>query len=93
MKKILLPISLIVMVSGCASNPSALSDEAKSDEEEGEKICRLEKVLGTKIPEKYCYTKEELEHLQEVSEKTFEKEQRLRERQRIQEGLGTLNPD
>ncbi|SVD27156.1 uncharacterized protein METZ01_LOCUS380010, partial [marine metagenome] len=34
MKKILLPISLIVMVSGCVSNPSALSDEVKSDEEE-----------------------------------------------------------
>ena len=93
MKKILLPISIFIMISGCVSNPNAQNDEVQSEDEESDKICRTERVLGTKIPETFCYTKEELERIEEDSKEKFEREQRLRERQRIQEGLGTLNPD
>jgi len=83
---------IIIMISGCASNPNALNEEV-NPEEESDKICRTERILGTKIPETFCYTKEELEKIEEDSKEKFEREQRLRERQRIQEGLGTLNPD
>ena len=93
MKKLLLPISIFIMISGCVSNTNTLNNEVKSEEEEDDKICRTERILGTKIPETFCYTKEELEKIEEDSKEKFEREQRLRERQRIQEGLGTLNPD
>ena len=36
---------------------------------------------------------EELEKMEEDSKEKFEREQRLRERQRVQETLGTLRPD
>ena len=93
MKKLLLPISIFITISGCVSNPNVLNDEVKSEEEEGDKICRTERVLGTRIPETFCYTKEELEKMEEDSKEKFEREQRLRERQRVQETLGTLRPD
>tara|TARA_B100000686_G_C16645267_1_gene892427 strand:- start:71 stop:352 length:282 start_codon:yes stop_codon:yes gene_type:complete len=93
MKKLLLPISIFIMMSGCVTNTNNLNDEVKSEEEESEKICRTERVLGTRIPETFCYTKEELERMEEDSKEKFEREQRLRERQRVQETLGTLRPD
>ena len=93
MKKLLLPISIFIMMSGCVTNTNNLNDEVKSEEEEGEKICRTERVLGTRIPETFCYTKEELEKMEEDSKEKFEREQRLRERQRVQDTLGTLRPD
>ena len=92
MEKLLLSLLLIIIISGCATNSEALSDEMNSNKQEGEKICKYEKVLGTKIPVRFCYTKEELERLEEASKKMFEKEQRTGDRRQTQETLGTLNP-
>jgi hypothetical protein len=92
MKNLLFPILFLAITTGCASNPEQLSDQVQSNEEESEKICRYEKVVGTRIPERFCYTKEELERLEEASQKMLEKEQRMGERRQTQETLGNSNP-
>ena len=60
----------ILSSSSCALNQDMVSElnesESESDEE---KICRSEKVMGSKIPQTTCYTKEELERLEEKSKK------------------------
>ena len=92
MKNLFLPILFIAITSGCASSPKALPNEVQSDEEESNKICKYEKVLGTRIPERFCYTKEELDRKEEADRKAFEKAQRTGERRQTQETLGTLDP-
>ena len=50
----------IALGFGCASTSETLPSEIDVSLKEGEKICQTKKVLGTKIPEKFCYTKHEL---------------------------------
>jgi hypothetical protein len=82
-------LSLLFILSSCASNPDIASElnELESDEE---KICRSEKVMGSKIPQTTCYTKEELERLEEKSKKILEKEQRTRQQMKT---MGNRNPE
>ena len=77
---------LLFILSSCASNPEIASElnELESDEE---KICRSEKVMGSKIPQTTCYTKEELERLEEKSKKILEKEQRTRQQMKTMGGV------
>jgi hypothetical protein len=79
-------LSLLFILSSCASNPEITSElnELESDEE---KICRSEKVMGSKIPQTTCYTKEELERLEEKSKKILEKEQRTRQQMKTMGGV------
>ena len=87
MKNSLLAFFLIFFVFGCVSNNQILKDENNSEETEAEKICRSEKVMGSKIPQTTCYTKEELERLEEKSKKILEKEQRTRQQMKTMGGL------
>lgn len=87
MKNSLLPFFLFF---GCVSNTQILQDKNNSDETNSEKIYRSEKVMGSKIPQTTCYTKEELERLEEKSKKILEKERRTRDRMKT---LGGLNPE
>ena len=89
MKKLFLPLLFIALGFGCASTSETLPSEIDVSPKEGEKICQTKKVLGTKIPEKFCYTKQELERIEEQSRETLEKAQRTGERMRTQEILGT----
>ena len=82
----------IVLFSGCVSTPVKLSSEMNSETEEAEKICQTKRVIGSRIPEKVCYTKQEFERMEEADRETFEKAQRTGERRQTQETLGTLNP-
>lgn len=79
-------LSLLFILSSCASSPDIASElnELESDEE---KICRSEKVMGSKIPQTTCYTKEELERLEEKSKKILEKEQRTRQQMKTMGGV------
>lgn len=79
-------LSLLFILSSCAANPEIASElnELESDEE---KICRSEKVMGSKIPQTTCYTKEELERLEEKSKKILEKEQRTRQQMKTMGGV------
>ena len=79
-------LSLLFILSSCALNPDIASElnELESDEE---KICRSEKVMGSKIPQTTCYTKEELERLEEKSKKILEKEQRTRQQMKTMGGV------
>lgn len=79
-------LSLLFILSSCASNPDIAYElnELESDEE---KICRSEKVMGSKIPQTTCYTKEELERLEEKSKKILEKEQRTRQQMKTMGGV------
>jgi thiamine biosynthesis lipoprotein ApbE len=87
MKNSLLAFFLIFFVFGCVSNNKFCKDENNSEEAEEEKICRSEKVMGSKIPQTTCYTKEELERLEEKSKKILEKEQRTRQQMKTMGGL------
>ena len=87
MKNSLLAFFLIFFVFGCVSNTQILQDKKNSDETNEEKICRSEKVMGSKIPQTTCYTKEELERLEEKSKKILEKEQRTRQQMKTMGGL------
>ena len=82
-------LEIIALGFGCASTSETLPSEIDVSLKEGEKICQTKKVLGTKIPEKFCYTKQELERIEEQSRETLEKAQRTGERMRTQEILGT----
>ena len=79
-------LSLLFILSSCALNPDIASElnELESDEE---KICRSEKVMGSKITQTTCYTKEELERLEEKSKKILEKEQRTRQQMKTMGGV------
>ncbi|MDC0332474.1 hypothetical protein OAN78_02290 [Gammaproteobacteria bacterium] len=46
--------------------------------------------MGSKIPQTTCYTKEELERLEEKSKKILEKEQRSRQQMKT---MGSVKPE
>lgn len=79
-------LSLLFVLSSCASNPN-IAPEINELESDEEKICRSEKVMGSKIPQTTCYTKEELERLEEKSKKILEKEQRTRQQMKTMGGV------
>jgi len=79
-------LSLLFILSSCALNPD-LASELNESESDEEKICRSEKVMGSKIPQTTCYTKEELERLEEKSKKILEKEQRTRQQMKTMGGV------
>ena len=79
-------LSLLFILSSCASNPD-IASELNELESVEEKICRSEKVMGSKIPQTTCYTKEELERLEEKSKKILEKEQRTRQQMKTMGGV------
>ena len=87
MKHSLQALFLIFFASGCVTNVEILQDENNPDGANEEKICRSEKVMGSKIPQTTCYTKEELERLEEKSKKILEKEQRTRQQMKTMGGL------
>jgi hypothetical protein len=91
MKKLFLSMFFIVLFSGCAATPEKLSSDIDSQAEEAEKICKTKRVIGSRIPEKFCYTKQEFERMEEADKEAFEKAQRTGERRRIQETLGKSN--
>ena len=82
----------IVLFSGFSATPEKLSSDMDSETEVVEKICKTKRVIGSRIPEKVCYTKQEFERMEEADRETFEKAQRTGERRQTQETLGTLNP-
>jgi hypothetical protein len=89
MKNLISSLFLIIFICGCVSNSQILLDK-DPDEAQADKICKSEKVMGSKIPQTTCYTKEELERLEEKSKKILEKEVRTRERMKTLRGL---NPE
>jgi hypothetical protein len=91
MRKLFLSLFFVVLFSGCASTPEKLSSDMDGETEEAEKICQTKKVIGSRIPEKFCYTKQEFERMEEADRETFEKAQRTGERRRTQETLSNSN--
>ena len=90
MKNFTLSLLLIFSVLGCMSSPEILQAENNVNDIQEEKICRSEKVMGSKIPQTTCYTKEELERLEEKSKKILEKEQRSRQQMKT---MGSVKPE
>ena len=91
MKKLFLPVFFVALFSGCATTPENLSSNVDDKTEEVEKICQTKKVIGSRIPEKFCYTKQEFERMEEASRETLEKAQRTGERRQTQETLSNSN--
>jgi|TARA_B110000967_G_scaffold41565_1_gene41460 hypothetical protein len=91
MKKLFLPFFFVALFSGCAATPENLSSDADDKTEEVKKICETKRVIGSRIPEKFCYTKKEFETMEEADREAFEKAQRTGERRRIQETLSRSN--
>ncbi|MDB4210619.1 hypothetical protein N9774_02845 [Gammaproteobacteria bacterium] len=91
MNKLFISMIFIALVSSCASTSEKLSSDIDGKREEAEKICQTKKIIGSRIPEKFCYTKQEFERMEEASRETLEKAQRAGERIRIQETLGNTN--
>ena len=91
MKKLFLSMFFIALFFGCASPPEKLSSEMDAETEEVDKICQTKKTIGSRIPTKVCYTKQEFERMEEASRETFEKAQRTDERRRTQETLSNSN--
>ena len=82
-------IFLSIFIFSCAAVPD-LSEKLVDDDSQEEMICKSEKVMGSRIPETNCYTKEELERLEENSKKMLEKGRRKRDRIKT---LGNLTPE
>ena len=91
MKKLFLSLFFVALFSGCAATPENLSSDVDGKTEEVEKICKTKRVIGSRIPEKFCYTKQEFERMEEADREAFEKAQRTGERRRIQETLSNSN--
>ena len=90
MKNFTLSLFLAFFVVGCMSSSEISQAENNVNEGQEEKICRSEKVMGSKIPQTTCYTKEELERLEEKSKKILEKEQRSRQQMKT---MGSVKPE
>jgi|TARA_B110000261_G_C12981538_1_gene316620 hypothetical protein len=91
MKKLFLSLFFVALFSGCAATPENLSSDVDGKTEEVEKICKTKRVIGSRIPEKFCYTKQEFERMEEADREAFEKAQRTGERMRTQETLSNSN--
>ena len=72
-------IFFIYLLTGCVSNSERVQDQIDEDSKE-DLICKTEKVMGSNIPEVNCWTKEELEKLEEKAKRMMQSEQRRRAR-------------
>ena len=72
-------IFFIFLITGCVSNSEMVQDQIDEDSKE-DLICKSEKVMGSNIPEVNCWTKEELERLEEKAKRMMQSEQRRRAR-------------
>ena len=72
-------IFFIYLITGCVSNSERVQDQIDEDSKE-DLICKTEKVMGSNIPEVNCWTKEELEKLEEKAKRMMQSEQRRRAR-------------
>ena len=88
MKKLLLSFFFMFLLSNCEITSNISAKEIEDVEQE--RICKSEKVMGSKIPQTTCYTKEELERLEEKSRKILEKEQRTRQQMKT---MGSVKPE
>ena len=91
MKIFFLPLFFVLLFSGCATTPENLPSDEDGKTGDLEKICQTKKVIGSRIPEKFCYTKQEFERMEEASRESLEKAQRTRESRRTQETLSNSN--
>ena len=76
------------LLSNCEITSNISAKEIEDVEQE--RICKSEKVMGSNIPQTTCYTKEELERLEENSRKILEKEQRTRQQMKT---MGSVKPE
>ena len=72
-------IFFIFLITGCVSNSEMVQNQIDEDSKE-DLICKTEKVMGSNIPEVNCWTKEELERLEEKAKRMIQSEQRRRAR-------------
>ena len=71
-------IFFIFLITGCVSNSEMVQNQNEDSKED--LICKTEKVMGSNIPEVNCWTKEELERLEEKAKRMMQSEQRRRAR-------------
>ena len=87
MKQILLLSTILIFAASCVSNPETSSLASNEQEEKDGRICKQEEVLGSKIPQKICYTKAEIEDIETSGQNAIENERRRRMDQQTQQGL------
>ena len=87
MKQILLLSTILIFAASCVSNPQTSSLASNEQEEKDGRICKQEEVLGSKIPQKICYTKAEIEDMERRGQNAIENERRRRMDQQTQQGL------
>ena len=87
MKQILLLSTILIFAASCVSNPETSSLASNEQEEKDGRICKQEEVLGSKIPQKICYTKAEIEDMERSGQNAIENERRRRMDQQTQQGL------
>ena len=87
MKQILLLSTILIFAASCVSNPETSSLASNEQEEKDGRICKQEEVLGSKIPQKICYTKAEIEDMERRGQNAIENERRRRMDQQTQQGL------
>ena len=87
MKQILLLSTILIFAASCVSNPDTSSLASNEQDEKDGRICKQEEVLGSKIPQKICYTKAEIEDMERSGQNAIENERRRRMDQHTQQGL------
>ena len=87
MKQILLLSTILIFAASCVSNPETSSLASNEQDEKDGRICKQEEVLGSKIPQKICYTKAEIEDMEISGQNAIENERRRRMDQQTQQGL------
>ena len=87
MKQILLLSTILIFAASCVSNPETSSLASNEQDEKDGRICKQEEVLGSKIPQKICYTEAEIEDMERRGQNAIENERRRRMDQQTQQGL------
>tara|TARA_B000000609_G_scaffold118740_1_gene92764 strand:- start:255 stop:539 length:285 start_codon:yes stop_codon:yes gene_type:complete len=87
MKQILFLSTILIFAASCVSNPETSSLASNEQDEKDGRICKQEEVLGSKIPQKICYTKAEIEDMERSGQNAIENERRRRLDQQTQQGL------
>ena len=87
MKQILLLSTILIFAASCVSNPDTSSLASNEQDEKDGRICKHEEVLGSKIPQKICYTKAEIADMERSGQNAIENERRRRMDQQTQQGL------
>ncbi len=87
MKQILFLSTILIFAASCVSNPETSSLASNEQDEKDGRICKQEEVLGSKIPQKICYTEAEIEDMERSGQNAIENERRRRMDQQTQQGL------